>query len=149
MFRDYKSGRRRPRTSGEERLSAFLSFWRFPPQSVHQIITLRTSRTLREAFFGGLRPRPGSVFGCERGDLAGQRAAEDCREPVVQAGFPAQMLFLVPAKVARSRATSRGGYRLRQFGMHTPQRFLWRQRTAKNRIRHFFCKKQNFVQTPR
>ena len=37
-------------------LSTFYDFWKLPPQSVLQLITLRTSRTLREVSYAGETP---------------------------------------------------------------------------------------------
>ncbi|MBQ3350584.1 MAG: hypothetical protein IJG38_09315 [Thermoguttaceae bacterium] len=50
--------------AGQAGNSAKEIIWRLPPQSVKQIFTSRTLRTSACGFFGGLRPRPGDVFGC-------------------------------------------------------------------------------------
>ena len=42
--------------------------------------------------------------------------------------------FSFTPQVARGRATSRGDFRLRQFGMHTTRRFLFAAETAASRL---------------
>ena len=46
----------------------------------------------------------------------------------------AQQSFSFTPQVARGRATSRGDFRLRQFGMHTTRRFLFAAETAASRL---------------
>ena len=45
-------------------------------------------------------------------------AAGDCRVPGVRVGIPAKEVISCTGKVARGRATSKGGFRLRRLGMH-------------------------------